>query len=735
MKRLAATVLSILFLALPALFGAIAQAQEQPRLRVDLDQLNPRVVTTTSTSLTIAGRVTNIGDRKISKLGARLQLGSRLATEQQIGDVLAGGKFKDLSATDFVDLESDTLEAGQSSRLNLTVPLGPSSKLQFPRPGVYPLLVNINGTPDFGGPERLAGVSLLMPVLGIPGKAPASRPTSPPATGLLWPIANSTVHVVSAPLGGPLTLADERLADEMDNGGRLDSLVGAARAAEADTKVSSSLCLAIDPDLVATADAMTRGYQVATGGGPAPGKGTEIAKNWLGELKALVAGRCVVTLPFADADLTALTKVRAGDATDSGLLTSAIGGAATIKNLLGVQPQDGVLWPGGALDSQTVDTLGKAGVKTVLTDSGKLRAGSPVLGGVSIEGTELRAQPIDSLIASALNGSGLNGSSATGGVLDASALRSVSTQNGLGAIAFRAGLGGQTAGQERPQLLIAPPRHWDLPRAELTAFLDRLGDFFQAGLADSTPLPELLGESASGTASVNYDPQDLASATSGDVTAKMSQIDNETLGLSSAMTMDATKRVNPADVIAPVRLALLRAASTSWRGSEAGLATANARSDLDAIRSQVTVERPKQTIALASGASPLPVYITNSLPVGINVRVELKNNVGLRPTDAVQTQPIVANGAANRLLPVEALRAGRFSVDVALSTPDGTKLGSDARFELTSTEYGAITIIVTLTAAGALLLLSSRRIYRRIKESRAVRANEGAQRVTEDAQV
>ncbi|WP_410661287.1 DUF6049 family protein [Amycolatopsis sp. lyj-112] len=731
MKRLAATVLSILFLALPALFGAIAQAQEQPRLRVDLDQLNPRVVTTTTTSLTITGRVTNIGDRKISKLGVRLQLGSRLATEQQIGDVLAGGKFKDLSATDFVDLESDTLEAGQSAGLNLTVPLGPSSKLQFPRPGVYPLLVNVNGTPDFGGPERLAAVSLLMPVLGIPGKAPASRPTSQPATGLLWPIANSTVHVVSAPLGGPLTLADERLADEMNDGGRLDSLVGAARAAEADTKVSSSLCLAIDPDLVATADSMTRGYQVATGGGPAQGKGAEIAKNWLGELKALVAGRCVVTLPFADADLTALTKVRAGDATDSELLNSAIGGATTIKNLLGVQPQDGVLWPGGALDSQTVDTIGKAGVKTVLTDSGKLRAGSPVLGGVSIEGTDLRAQPIDSLIASALNGS----TGSTGGVLDASALRSVSTQNGLGAIAFRAGLGGQTAGQERSQLLIAPPRHWDLPRAELTTFLDRLGDFFQAGLATSTPLPDLLDKKQSGAASVNYDPQDLASATSGDVTAKMSQIDNETLGLSSAMTMDSTKRVNPADVIAPVRLALLRAASTSWRGSDSGVATGNARADLDAIRSQVTVERPKQTIALASGASPLPVYITNSLPVGINVRVELKNNVGLRPTAAVQTQPIVANGAANRLLPVEALRAGRFSVDVALSTPDGTKLGSDARFELTSTEYGAITIIVTLTAAGALLLLSSRRIYRRIKESRAVRANEGVERVTEDAQV
>nr|WP_221472229.1 DUF6049 family protein [Amycolatopsis umgeniensis] len=708
--------MSILFLALPALFGAVAQAQEQPRLRVDLDQLNPRVISTTSTSLTVTGRVTNIGDRPISKLSVRLQQGTRLQSEQQIGDVLAGGKFKDQSATEFVDLEPGALEAGQSATLNLIVPLGQPSKLQFSKPGVYPLLVNVNGTPEFGGPERLAAVSLLMPVLGLPGKAPAARPPSPPSTSLLWPIANSTVHVVSSPLGGPLTLADERLAGELSSGGRLDSLVTAARVAEADTKVSSSLCLAIDPDLVATVDGMTRGYQVATGGGSVPGRGVDAAKNWLGQLKALVAGRCVVTLPFADADLTALTKVRAGDATDTALLAGALGGAVTIKNLLGIQPQDGVLWPGGVLDSQTVEAIGKAGVKTVLTDSGKLQSDSPLSGGVSIEGTDLRAQPIDALIASALNGTG-------------------STQNGLGAIAFRAGLGGQAPGQERSRLLIAPPRHWNASGPELTTFLQRMGDFYTAGLAKSTPLSDLLGESPSGTASVNYDPRDLTAATSGDVTAKMSQIDNETLGLSSAMTMDATKRVNPADVIAPVRLALIRAASTSWLGADATTVTGNARGDLEAIRSQVTVERPKQTIALASGASPLPAYITNGLPVGINVRTVLKNNVGLRPTEAVPERTVPANGAVNQLLPVEALRAGRFSVDVSLTTPDGTKLGTDARFELTSTEYGAITIIITVTAAGALLLLSSRRIYRRIKDSRADRANETAPRVTEDAQV
>ena len=80
-----------------------------------------------------------------------------------------------------------------------------------------------------------------------------------------------------------------------------------------------------------------------------------------------------------------------------------------------------------------------------------------------------------------------------------------------------------------------------------------------------------------------------------------------------------------------------------------------------------------------------------------------------------------AGGGRQYFLPVEALRAGRFSVDVSLSTPTGTPLGSSARFELTSTEYGAITIIATVAAGVALLLLASRRIYRRVKDARAGR--------------
>ena len=65
------------------------------------------------------------------------------------------------------------------------------------------------------------------------------------------------------------------------------------------------------------------------------------------------------------------------------------------------------------------------------------------------------------------------------------------------------------------------------------------------------------------------------------------------------------------------------------------------------------------------------------------------------------------------------IRSGRFTVDVSLSTPGGTPLGSTARIELSSTSYGSVTLIITGTAAAVLFLLVGLRIYRRVKTARA----------------
>ncbi|MBE1499688.1 hypothetical protein H4696_006788 [Amycolatopsis lexingtonensis] len=713
MKRFAAAFLSVLFLAVPAFAGAsVAQAEEGARLRVDLDQLAPRVITGSTTTLTVAGTVTNTGDRKITRPQVRLQVGERVTTSRGVNDVLSGAVIKDSPLTDFAPV-ADALDPGQSAPLNITVNLTGTRAERFGRPGVYPLLVNVNGTPEFGGPARLGAVSMLMPVLTAPGKQSSGHAGAPSMT-LLWPLTSSVPQVYAAPYGQPLVLRDDRLAAEISGDGRLNALVtAAASAVRGSSNLARSMCFALDPDLLATVDAMSRGYQVHTDGGNVDGKGTEAAKTWLASLKTLLTGRCVVALPFADADLEAVAKIRPGD---TSLVTGAVSGAATIQQLVGVTTQTGVLWPGSTPSEAVLAALSQAGVHTVLTDAGKL-APAAAGGGVTVQGSAVRAQPTDSLVSAAMTGVPSVPDSVT---VPVNTERAISSQNGLGALAFRAGLG-QPAGQERPDhLLVAPPRRWDAPAAELTAYLEQVGGFISAGVVNPLPLPSLLSADPAGTGAVGDGGQDPNAAVDPQVVSALSAVDGQATGMASSMQLDATKRVKPDDVVAPVRLAELRGASTAWRGLPADAAAANAQAEIAAISDRVSVQQPRQTIALASGNSPLPVYVVNDLPVGINARFTLSNNTGLRVDDRKEVS-FPAGGGRQYLLPVEALRAGRFSVDVSLSTPSNTPLGSSARFELTSTEYGAITIIATVAAGVALLLLASRRIYRRVKDARAGR--------------
>jgi hypothetical protein len=691
------------------------------RLRLDVDQMNPRVITSTSRTLTISGKITNTGDRRITGVTTRLQLGERQAGERQLSDAMTEPPATDSAMTRFTPVV-DVLEPGQTAPLALTVPIGDGTGgLQVGKPGVYPLLVNINGRPEYGGAARLAALSMLVPVVGVPGAPPPPRPERPTGVSVLWPIADTRPHVVAAPYGGPVQLADDQLADDLNPGGRLDSLVSAAGSARSNQSVFGSLCFALEPDLLETVDAMTHGYQVRTPDGPVDGRGAEAAKRWLASLRDLVRGHCVVAMPFADADLAAVSKIRAGGG-DTTLVRAAVSGEATIERLLGVQPLPGVLWSDGAMDDRTLAALPGAGIRSLITDPTRLSTSSTDTGAVTLNDADLRAQPVDPLLSAALGGTSGRPESA-GGFTTPADEPDVAVQNGLAALAFRVGAdGGAQAGtQQRSggQLLLAPPRRWTAPADELNTLLGTLSDFTGRGLVSSVSLQQLLATPAHGRAAMNFAGQDLSSQLPTEVTDRLGSIDRETTGLNGAMALDPTAQVDPAALIRPLRNAMLRATSTAWRpNSTAALAAADtARAQLDALAGRVTVATPSQPISLASGSSPLPVFISSTLPVAVTVRIVLTNSAGLRP-DAIPDQTIPANSAFNRYIPAEALRAGRFSVDVTLTTPEGTQLGQTARFELTSNEYGAITLILTLTAAAALLLLSGRQIYRRVKERR-----------------
>jgi hypothetical protein len=233
-------------------------------------------------------------------------------------------------------------------------------------------------------------------------------------------------------------------------------------------------------------------------------------------------------------------------------------------------------------------------------------------------------------------------------------------------------------------------------------------------------LQDLVTATAQGTASgLDYPQQDADAELPGQVMADVNASNVVRRDLLGAMQSDDTTRINPDDLLAPIRLGLLRAASNSWRGNPDGALrmSGDVRDRLDALRAQVTVNPPGPPITLASSNSPIPIRIGNGLPVAMYVRFVISESAGLKP-DAIPPRLIQANGTATQFIPAQLLRAGKFTVDVGLTTAGGTSLGTTSRIEISSTSYGTITVAVTSVAGGALVLLVGRRIYRRTKQSR-----------------
>lgn len=137
-------------------------------------------------------------------------------------------------------------------------------------------MVNVNGTPDYGAPARLDNARFLLPVVGVPpdraddvGSAVAPDTSKPVGITMLWPLADRPRLAPGVPGGTiPVRLVDDDLATSLASGGRLDILLSAAEVAtshdvDPDGAVGRALCLAIDPDLLVTVNAMTAGYIVS----------------------------------------------------------------------------------------------------------------------------------------------------------------------------------------------------------------------------------------------------------------------------------------------------------------------------------------------------------------------------------------------------------------------------------------------------------------------------------------
>ena len=151
-----------------------------------------------------------------------------------------------------------------------------------------------------------------------------------------------------------------------------------------------------------------------------------------------------------------------------------------------------------------------------------------------MQGSTVRAQPTDSLISAAMTGVPSVPDSVT---VAANTEPAIASQNGLGALAFRAGLG-LAAGQERPNhLLVAPPRRWDAPAAELTAYLQQVGDFLNAGAGHRGVAPVAAVRRPGGLRRGRRRRPGPGAAIDPAVVSTLARLDDQATGMASAMQL------------------------------------------------------------------------------------------------------------------------------------------------------------------------------------------------------
>ncbi len=333
----------------------LARAGEAGDLRIDVTRA-PDVVHA-GAGMRVELTVSNLSGEPVSDLLITARRGAPAWTVEEAQRVLA--LDTDAYPWEGPGLElPGELEPGERREVTLVLPP------EFLPEGTFPLFLQLGETT-----ERML-------VTVTPAPAPAEEDaTTPQVPGLtvLLPLT-APVDIVPGETGraaeeSPLILQSEQLAGQLAPEGRLSRLLDVYATEQRGT------CLAVDPALVDTVARMTDGYTVS-GERPSltkktqrlrdswfsddesdpgiPGQGAADAATWLERLQG---SECVVSLPWADADVNAVAATE-----DEWLFREAVArGPQLLSEELGVTPvANVVIPPSGYVTEQAASALGWA---------------------------------------------------------------------------------------------------------------------------------------------------------------------------------------------------------------------------------------------------------------------------------------------------------------------------------------------------------------------------------------
>ncbi len=512
----------------------------------------------------------------------------------------------------------------------------------------------------------------------------------------------------------------------------------------APSKLQQSMCLAVDPDLLVTVRAMSRGYVVSDNprdpaSGTTPGTGRQAAQDWLTMLRQISSKMCVVALPFAQADLTALSRVDNVGLTNAALrnpaeVVDAILGVKSVRGL--VIPALGGLSPAGrGLLSANRLSRAMTAAQTIATDD------TQDSGGYLIDG--VHAQTFELPITAALGGMGTSPSTPALTPPDqqvdlASESGGSRRQAGLAALAYPSiSAPAETTEDGQPPLptvgrssVVLPPTYWSASGDDAEALFDTATVLLGSGVAVPGPLSDLPDQlDRAETPAQLIDPPGVGPIAS--VTPQVSAQDVDSIRadtelsfrLQSSLVDAADVEASPERYVAPLREDLLRGVRSPNEDSAALRADLSAKraaalravaSTLQRMQQSVSILDPGGRYTLASERSPLLLVVRNGLALPIRVRIDTSAPADLQIGD-VGAIEIPANGTRQLQLPTRAGSSEALTVTITLTTSTGVELGEPIRLSVHSNAYGKPLFWVTICAGAALVLLTARRLWHRFR--------------------
>ncbi len=717
----------------PAKPDGCERASAEAPVLVDVTRLAPRAPRRADEPLQVSGRLVNCGPDALRDVEVRLGVGLRLDTRLTVASADAEPVVGRRVAT---DTSAIPLAPGASQPFDLRLLTG---ALQLGRRnGVFPLTVQARARvgdesargqvglahtflpwfPD--GPIAPTRLAWVVPLVDRPHRAPGEVM-----------LDDELDELLNDPQPGDVNQERGRLQRALFGGrvgaqGACDQSAAPPEGAERDSSVGCRrepvpVTYALDPDLLYSVEAMTRGYTVLERGKRVDRPPSQNAEQWLVSLRAAATGDAdVLALPYGDPDVVALT--RSGSPLRDDVESLRRLGKRVTDQLLGAPPLTAVAWlPPGPLGG-AVDALAGGEVRTLLVDPAALPPLDPFRLFTPSSRTTLRSSAAGEVGAL---------------VVDEGLSRLVEpdpTDPGWQGprlaeqrwIAEAAVLAAELPSVSRT-FLVAPRRQADLIPSVLAGALadtGRLPFLCPVSLADAAAGTErcapggLVDEQAPAVSTPRGAPlltgpadQALSEQTVdrlGEVRAASDQFTDQVLIAGSA----------PADA-AKARLlrARGRAESQAWRDEPR-----MGRRQLELLADDITDLRGKvrllnaQPVLLTGSAGTVSLSVENGLDQPVNIGVGFTSSRAARVQSRdTGLQVVPPRQAFPVQVRVEARTSGRFQVPASLLDAGGERFGPLVQLQVRSTQYGRVALAVTGVAAAVLLVAAGVRIIRRAR--------------------